>query len=323
MILRVALLAITAVLCAGCKEEKIRVYLAPTEHLLDEAASGERPQPQVTWTLPNGWRQTEAGQVSLANFAIQTAAGEASVNITPLPNLRGREAMVVNMWREQVGQPPLTEDEITAALTPVEVGGAPGQLFEIGAEGKHRIITAIQHREETSWFFKLAGDEAVVAAEKPTFLEFLKSIHINETSAATPDAGATGRFKWAVPDQWRAVPPGQMQVAKFNVPAQDGAKADVTVSIFPSDTGGTLANVNRWRKQVGLAEIGESDLAPLITPLEPGSAAVLVDLVNDKKRLLGAIVPRGNEWFFYKLLGDAAAVTAARDSFIEFVKSQP
>jgi hypothetical protein len=67
MILRVALLALTAVLCAGCKEEKIRVYIAPKEHLLDEtsadkATAGERPHPQVAWTLPNGWRQTEAGQ---------------------------------------------------------------------------------------------------------------------------------------------------------------------------------------------------------------------------------------------------------------------
>ncbi len=161
-------------------------------------------------------------------------------------------------------------------------------------------------------------------AEKPTFIEFLKSVRIKERSTADAAESATARFNWSVPEQWRSVSPGQMQVAKFTVPEHDGGKADVTVSIFPSDTGGTLANVNRWRKQVGLEEIGESELAPLVTPLDPpGSAATLVDLVNGQRRLLGAIVQRGTQWFFYKLLGDAAAVSAAHDAFVEFVKSQP
>jgi hypothetical protein len=32
-------------------------------------------------------------------------------------------------------------------------------------------------------------------------------------------------------------------------------KAEVTVSAFPGDTGGLLANLNRWRGQIGLEPV--------------------------------------------------------------------
>jgi hypothetical protein len=155
---RLAILLFLAVTIAGCRRETIRVYTAPKDapsvvaHGEQEGREPPRNRPQLTWTLPQGWRQTDPGQVSVANFVIDADAGQASVNITPLPNLAGREAMVVNMWREQLGQPPLPEEEVTAALTPVEVSGESGQLFEID-DGRRRIVTALLHRPDASWFF--------------------------------------------------------------------------------------------------------------------------------------------------------------------------
>jgi hypothetical protein len=113
-----------------------------------------------------------------------------------------------------------------------------------------------------------------------------------------------------------------MQAAKFSVPDKDGAKAEVTVSVFPSDTGGALANVNRWRGQVGLPAVDEAGLAGCTSPLDPAlPGAVLADLKGESKSMLGAIVPRGGEWFFYKLTGDAAAVSAAREAFVSFIRT--
>ena len=51
--------------------------------------------------------------------------------------------------------------------------------------------------------------------------------------------------------------------------------------------------------------------------------SVLVDMTNNNQRLVGAIVPRDGQWYFYKLLGDAAAVGPQKDAFIAFAKSQP
>ena len=325
---------------SGCKKPHIRVYLAPREvpaaAVADEKPESAEPaspraKPQISYTLPAGWTEAEANSVSLAAFAIKSGSAEANVNITPLPNLAGREALVVNMWREQAGLPPIDKDELAKTLEPVGIGGKSGQMFEVlGAKqggAPLRIVTAFYHEDGASWFFKLSGDEALVTAQKPAFVEFLKSIRVKEGAAPAadaPPAPPTSEFKWKVPDGWQTLTPGNMQVGKFAVPEKDGAKAEVFVSIFPSDTGGTLANVNRWRAQLGLPAVDDAGLASVATLLDPATPdAVLIDLKGDARALLGAIVPREGRWWFYKMLGDTPAVTAARESFIAFAKTQP
>jgi hypothetical protein len=338
---RTIVLAACVSVLAGCRREEIRVYTAPKDPPPrqeaahdghdhgDESATTARPRPQLSWKLPEGWRESAPGRMSLATFSITSGAKEAQVTITPLPMLGGRDAVVVNMWREQVGLKPLEPEEIAKQLQDVVVGEDKGKLFEVtGKEGDSpmRIITAMVHRSDASWFYKLSGDAALVEAQKPVFIEFLKSIRLKEepAGAETSSASGTAKPKWEVPNGWKQLAPGQMQFARFAVPLQNGASADVFVSMFPSDTGGILANVNRWRRQLQLPETDEKSLPSLTTPLDPAIPnAVLVDMTNNSKRLLGAIVPRGNQWWFYKLLGDSAVVGAERDNFILFAKSNP
>ena len=327
----------------GCRKPQIRVYLAPKEiHAEPVAAAAPepaenalpKPKPQLSYTLPAGWTEAPANSVSLAAFAIKESEKEAGVNITPLPNLAGREALVVNMWREQAGLAPIEDAELAKTLEAVDIGGKKGQMFEVlGAKeggAPLRIVTAFFHEGGASWFFKLAGDEALVSAQKPAFVEFLKTVRVKEGTA--PAAETTGAppppsppaFKWVVPEGWQTLTPGNMQVGKFAVPEKDGAKGEVFVSIFPNDTGGTLANVNRWCQQLGLPALDDAGLAKVASPLDPATPdAVLIDLKSDARALLGAIVPREGRWWFYKLMGDAPAVTAARESFIAFAKIQP
>jgi hypothetical protein len=322
----------------GCRKPMVRVYLAPKD-----SASANTPapaidsEPQISWTLPTGWQQTAPGQMHAASFSIPGQDGGATVNITPLPNLEGREEAVVNMWREQVELGPLPAEEVAKALSPIEIAGGKGSSFEITGTrvGKvSRIVTAIFHRGGQSWFFKLAGEDAVVNAQKATFFEFVKSVRITDPPAsasgspsaapvASTNGGAPGKFKWTVPAPWTVLAPGQMQVAKFTVPEKDSAKAEVSVSIFPNDTGGTLANVNRWRKQIGLDEVDEAGLASCTKELPGATGAVFVELTHEKRQILGAIVPRDGQYWFYKLMGDAPAVGAARDDFQRFAASTP
>jgi hypothetical protein len=327
----------------GCRREEIRVYTAPKDPPPrqeaahgpndghdhgDESADAARPRPQLSWKLPEGWRESAPGRMSIATFSITSGAQEAQVTVTPLPMLAGKDAMVVNMWREQVGLEPLSNDVVMAQLQDVVVGGDNGKLFEVAGkdgEAPMRIVTAMVHRLDASWFYKLSGAAALVEAQKPVFIEFLKSVRLKEpaTAEAQP-ADEASKPKWDVPNGWKQIAPGQMQVARFVVPQQNGAGGEVFVSVFPNDTGGTLANVNRWRRQLKLPETDEKSLASLAAPLDAAVPnAVLVDMTNNTQRMLGAIVPRGNQWWFYKLLGDSAAVGAERDNFIRFAKSNP
>jgi hypothetical protein len=342
--LRFAALLLLPLLLAGCGEPRIEHYTVPKERPANPNPSANhsaRPQPTVEWKLPAGWSQVEA-RVGLATFAVFGDGGkQAQINITPLPSMNGREALIINMWRSQVGLSEIAEAEAMNQLTPVEVGGESGKMFEVaspaaGGAGPQRIITAMVHRPDASWFYKISGDDALVQAEKPRFVEFLKSIQIKATPAEAPPfapppgapqapAPAPARkFNWTVPAGWTAMPTGQMQDARFAMPDQGAAKAEVSVSVFNSPTGDQLSNVNRWRGQIGLPALSAAELPGAVTPLDPAvSGAILVDVTNTGKRLLGAVYPRGGRYFFYKLMGDAAAVAAQRDAFIAFVKSEP
>jgi hypothetical protein len=323
---------------AGCQREEIQVYTARKETpraapapAADLHSHLPKARPQVTWTLPKDWKESGAGQMSVANFAIQDAGGrEAQVTVTPLARLAGRDTEIVNMWREQVGLEPLSREEAVKQFEAIEVGGEKGNLFQIegkpqGGSGPARIVTAMVHRPDASWFYKLAGDAALVEAQKPAFIEFLKSIRIKE-AASPPETPAetTSKANWTVPGQWKELPAGQMQLAKFAVTQRGSAKAEVSVSIFPNDTGGTLANVNRWRQQIGLPVLKDGELSSVASPLDPSApGAILVDMKSDSKQLLGAIVPRDGRYWFYKLMGDAEAVAPEKESFVAFVKSKP
>ncbi|MEQ1861575.1 MAG: hypothetical protein ABMA13_16760 [Chthoniobacteraceae bacterium] len=311
----------------GCRKPAIHSYVAPRESALDAAVPepAAEPLPQLAWKLPPGWTQTPAGQMNAASFAIDDASGGATVAITPLPNLAGREDALVNMWREQVQLGPLSPEEMAKVLQPAEVAGGQGHVFEINGsrDGKPaRTVAAMLHRGSRSWFFKLAGDDAAVMARKAEFIEFVKTVRF-EQGAASGEQGAGSGYKWTVPPAWTVQSIGAMQVAKFSVPAVEAAKGDVTVSVFPSESGGVLANVNRWRGQIGLAEIDEAALGTVTRPLDATPGAMFVELRNEPRVMLGAIVPRDGQWFFYKLLGDALAVDAAKEDFIRFAKSTP
>jgi len=299
-------------------------------------------RPKLDYQLPAGWKDAGPSEISMVNFRIPTPNGEAMVNITPLHGMKGKDSMIVNMWRQQVNEAPLDEAAAQASLTPVDIGGEQGKLFEVtgAADGqKVEIITAFVHREDGSWFYKLQGSAEAVASQKEAFLNFLKTVKVvpgtAETAAAkapapapTPAASepAAGVHLMA-PEGWVEQPAGQMQVAKFSV-TKEGGKADVSVSVFSSDTGGLLGNVNRWRRQLGLEDVDEAGLQECVTTLggahiDGAPGPVLADLSKESRRLLGAIVPREGQWWFYKMVGDAAVVNAEHDTFVQFVKSQP
>jgi hypothetical protein len=341
---------LVAALCLlGCDNAKITSDRVPKEKKTptpDQAHGhgdmhGHRtvtPRAQLEYQLPAGWKEAAASRMSVASFILAgEGGGEAQLNITPLPSLAGREAGIVNMWRQQAGLSELSDDEAAKTLKPVEVAGEQGKLFELtakpdGTNASATILTAMVHRPDGSWFYKLTGDTRTVEAHKPAFIEFLKSVRVREApapaaqEAMAPQAppATESSFKWKVPAQWKPLAAGAMQAAKFAVPQRGDAKAEVSVSVFGNDTGGTLGNVNRWRSQIGLPPVAEPELKNHVTILDPATPqAFLVDLKNNDQQLIAAVVPRQGQWFFYKLMGHASAVAPEKDAFVAFVKSEP
>ncbi len=146
---------------------------------------------------------------------------------------------------------------------------------------------------------------------------------------ATPGGmqGATRiPFTFATPAGWRALPPGIGRDAGF-VAGPDGA-----VRITLSRAGGDLlANVNRWRGQMGQAPITQEAVEALPTREVLGTSAVRVEIEGSytsmrgtktaAATMLGLVVPRPGQSVFVKMVGPTAAVKAERERFEAFATS--
>jgi hypothetical protein len=362
----------------GCGRNEVKVYRvekdsSPAAPQPADTAAQTMPQalppghpdvdgpgmPKLAWTLPSGWEEQAAAQMRVASFSIKGANGkQADVSIVPLAGMAGGDFANVNRWRQQVGMGPLTEDELKAQAQPVEVAGQPAQLYDEagknpGSGEPARILAAIQHRDGTTWFFKMTGDDPLVAEQKPAFIAFLKSLSLEAAagsagmppshppvgggamplmSASAPMGSAapasdSARPAWQVPDGWQEVAAGQFLVAKFQVTGDGGAQAAVNVSASQGDGGGLVANLNRWCKQLGLAEQAEDEIRKSVRTVDvAGGQASFVEMDGTDARtgkpakLAGAMVSQGGQTWFYKLMGDAGAVESQKDAFTKFVQ---
>lgn len=137
-------------------------------------------------------------------------------------------------------------------------------------------------------------------------------------------APAAGSRKWDIPASWKEQAAGSMQMARFSIAGEGAAKAEASVATIGGDGGGALANVNRWRGQIGLGPIEGSALGKETSTFEVGGAkGLMLDATStDKKRRLIVIsVPGQDSTWYYKLMGDEAVVSREKENFIHFVKA--
>jgi hypothetical protein len=114
-----------------------------------------------------------------------------------------------------------------------------------------------------------------------------------------------------------------MRYATFTAPVP--GKLDASVVVLPGPAGGELANVNRWRGQIGLPPLDEAGLAAARKVLKARAGPLKVyDFTSDGKpgsRLVAALAEAGGNTWFVKMTGDADAVGAARSDFMKLLGS--
>jgi hypothetical protein len=310
-------------------------------------APGAAPmRPGLGWKTPAGWKEMEPDTMRVASFSLGEQDGQhGEVAAIPIPGMKQVDTNFVNMWCQQLSVSPAREEDLPKMMTDVAIGDGAGKLVDVlatepdkGASHTNRIIVAVVARKGFTWFFKLQGPGSLVNREQPAFLEFLKSVDFTKSdqfvqaamasqfSGETPVASSesSAKPKWEVPEGWKEISAGQMVLSRFALDSGGGKKAEVTVS---TAGGGLLLNVNRWRGQLGLPAIAESELKTVATPFNvPGENAVLVDMSGTDKggrqaRLIAVIVPRNDGTWFYKLMGDQEVAGRHKDTFLKFVQT--
>lgn len=135
--------------------------------------------PGLKWSVPAGWQEKPATSMRKATFVIAGANGAtAELAVTAFPGNVGGDLANLNRWRGQLSLPPVTEAEFAGAVTRLTVNGLNITLVDItgGGDSPPRLLGAMVPYAGSTWFFKLTGPAALVAAEKPAFLSFVQTL---------------------------------------------------------------------------------------------------------------------------------------------------
>ena len=179
--MRLLALLLVLVISACAREEEVTRVRVPKE---DAPAAGAalgarsgRPAETVRWSVPKGWKSLPASGMRLATM-IPPGPGKAELTIVSLPGEVGGELANANRWRGQLGLGPIDERALAAGRRKTSSPAGQVAVYDFtSGDKKSRLVAGALSRGGTTWFIKLMGEEAAVAAALPGFEGLLESLH--------------------------------------------------------------------------------------------------------------------------------------------------
>jgi len=147
-----------------------------------------------------------------------------------------------------------------------------------------------------------------------------------QLAAASPPSGPQCSDTPAA--HWKKQALSPMRLASYLVAGDGGGSADISFSILRQAPGGTLANVNRWRDQLGLPPVDDAGLKATSQAVKTSfGEGVLVDLeglpagadATKDGRLIGAIADNAGSTWFFKMRGNSVLTASEKPNFIQWL----
>lgn len=316
--------------------------VAESEKAFNEFLTGVRLAPQQArpeWKLPEGWTEKPASAMRVATLVIPAKEKPLEVSVTMLPWSGTPMDLLnnVNRWRDQMQLPNVAATGLGDTIRELPAGDAKITLVDLRGRFKAGSMTS-PFAGGAGPFSGGAGTPPAM----PTGQDGNASLppghppidsNLSPARQSQPNAGpAAGAPQFTAPASWQSKEATGMRKAAFDIVDGD-RKAEVTVMDFAANAGmaDPLSNVNRWRREVGLPEVTPDKLPEASEALEvDGKQATLVVAIPDAadpaqsgaaRGTLAAMVPQGNQIWFFKLTGSRDLVAAERENFLTFLKS--
>lgn len=131
-----------------------------------------------------------------------------------------------------------------------------------------------------------------------------------------PSSG--GEFKWEAPEGWAYEAGSGMRFGTFKFEVA-GEPAECTLVKLGAMAGGLGPNVNRWRGQIGLANVSEDDIKASMIELDGKMGKVqMTELINpddSSKAILATIINGEGFTLFVKIMATQKQIEAAKADF--------
>lgn len=129
-------------------------------------------------------------------------------------------------------------------------------------------------------------------------------------------------FRWNVPKPWRSSTNDEFSVIAWSAgPANSPEEARITLSKLPGSAG-IAPQVMRWRGQIGLPEVDQTEAMKAVETLTIGEdTATWVELTGPQETILGLIVVESDRLWVLKYRSTTETAGRERPGFREFCES--
>jgi hypothetical protein len=283
---------------------------------LAKAKNGE-PEPP-TWKAPSEWvAQRPSNRMIHQSYLIPVSGArplKLDVSMLPTPE-RGFDDRYlkenISRWCRQYGQDGISEREIPEHSTKI-------------------VLKDLRPKGGEAWIVNLsgifAGSSGMMAALAPEdnsdpHAGLKEPVDPAGDQPGAPTASASG-IQVQVPADWKPGKPGGFIPREVSLAAVDG---DMTADIYITrlTASNELAgNIARWRGQVGLPDLPATELEASAQKITvDGMPGHFVALVGAEKTILGAMVKKGSDAWFFKLDAPNALAAKEQAKFEEFVRT--
>lgn len=331
---------------SSCKKAQVRVYDVPKQQASQRTQSPSQPAStaqrsgSVVWQKAGHWEELPPTAFRKGNYRHQSETGVVEITVSSFPGDTGGLLANVNRWLGQAGQSPIAQRELIDLIETKTISGSPITMVDLNPQPNSptatRIYAAILMHTGQSWFFKMSGPSTDVQTQVPAFDSMIDGLTLatseqSSNAIPTPAATESGTLTFTPPEDWQPSKGSAMRIASYQIPMEGFTAADFSITAFPGDTGGTLANVNRWRRQIGLATWTNAEVAQNEKTLlaQDGLKFLIYDLKpitseadsKNNDRILVAILGHADKSWFFKLKGDAFLLETQRAKFHALLKT--
>lgn len=181
----ICLAVLTTSLIVGCDQSDIHHYRVPKEKTVPvqdnqppaaDAAPNTQTVVEPRLVMPATWKAETPGQMQVARYSMAADGQAAEATVTTFPGDVGGLFANINRWRNQIGLESISQDQIGQGAQPLELNGTKATVVDmVNPQSHKRLIAAIVPRDGQTWFFKLVGDESLVAREKEPLVLMVKN----------------------------------------------------------------------------------------------------------------------------------------------------
>jgi hypothetical protein len=282
--------------------------------------AADKPHPE--WQLPDDWNEQPGTGMRAATILVPTNGKPLELSVTSLPWTNTQEDLLdnINRWRGQLQLAPIDSEEIAECKRELAAGDVT-----------LTIVDLLGRMQGTDMTPPLAAGAPVSAEGSPAVPPGMPSGHPSFSRSSAAD---NVLVEYERPAGWELLPASGIRKAAFRV-VDDAREAQVTVIDFPATAGpmiaDPLANVNRWRSEVGLEPLAADDSSAATKSIEiAGLQASYIEAIPDASQsdepnadtgTLAAMATSGDVVWFFKITGDRSLVVAQRDQFKSFLRS--